>query len=98
MRVADASTGAPSASSAAFSCANAPRWNRVGSMNTSGTCFSAFTASVWLSEMLTIRLSREPAGSSADAVRPIQPYSLPLLGAAVCQNDIDVKCENDGWS
>jgi len=30
--------------------------------------------------------------------RPIQPYALPLLGAAVCQNDIDVKCENDGWS
>ena len=67
-------------------------------MNTSGTCFSAFTASVWLSEMFTIMFSRAPAGSSADAVRPIQPYSLPLLGAAVCQNDIDVKCENDGWS
>ena len=67
-------------------------------MNTSGTCFSAFTASVWLSEMLTIRFSRVPAGSSADAVRPIQPYSFPLLGAAVCQNDADVKCENDGWS
>ena len=67
-------------------------------MNTSGTCFSAFTASVWLSEMFTIMFSRVPAGSSADAVRPIQPYSLPLFGAAVCQNEIDVKCENDGWS
>ena len=21
-----------------------------------------------------------------------------LLGAAVCQNELDVKCENDGWS
>jgi hypothetical protein len=41
---------------------------------------------------------RAPAGSRLDAVRPIQPYSLPLLGAAVCQNDSDVKCENDGWS
>ena len=24
--------------------------------------------------------------------------ALPLLGDAVCQNDIDVKCENDGWA
>ena len=38
------------------------------------------------------------AGSSADAVRPSHPYSLPLLGAAVCQNELEVKCENDGWS
>ena len=67
-------------------------------MNTSGTCFSAFTASVWLSEMFTIMFGRAPAGSSADAVRPIHPYSLPLLGAAVCQNEADEKCENDGWS
>ncbi len=67
-------------------------------MKTSGTCFSAFTASVWLSETLTIMFSRVPAGSSADAVRPIHPNSLPLLGAALCQNEIDVKCENDGWS
>jgi hypothetical protein len=89
---------APSASSTAFSCAKTPRWNRVGSTNTSGTCLSAFTASVWLSEMLTIRFARAPVGSSADAVRPIHPYSLPLFGAAVCQNEIEVKCENDGWS
>ena len=67
-------------------------------MKTSGTCFSAFTASVWLSEMFTIMFSLAPEGSSADAVRPIQPNSLPLLGAAVCQNEIEVKCENDGWS
>ena len=67
-------------------------------MNTSGTCLSAFTASVWLSETFTIMFGRAPSGSSADAVRPIQPYSLPLLGDAVCQNEIDVKCENDGWS
>ena len=45
-----------------------------------------------------MRSERVPAGSSADAVRPSQPYSLPLLGAAVCQNELDVKCENDGWS
>jgi hypothetical protein len=37
-------------------------------------------------------------GIERRAVRPIQPYSLPLLGAAVCQNDADEKCENDGWS
>ena len=67
-------------------------------MNTSGTCFSALTASVWLSAMFTIMFCCSPSGSSADAVRPTQPYSLPLLGAAVCQNDIDVKWENDGWS
>ena len=40
---------------------------------------------------------RAPVGSSEEATRPIQPYSFPLLGAAVCQYDIDVKCENDGW-
>ena len=67
-------------------------------MNTSGTWFAAFTARLWLSETLTIMFSRAPAGSRTEAVRPIQPYSLPLFGAAVCQNDIDVKCENDGWS
>ena len=66
-------------------------------MNTSGTCFSAFTASDWLSAMFTIMFARAPAGSRTEAVRPTHPYSLPLLGAAVCQNDIDVKCENDGW-
>jgi hypothetical protein len=38
--------------------------------------------------MLTIRSLRAPDGSSADAVRPSQPYSLPLLGAAVCQNEL----------
>ena len=65
-------------------------------MKTSGTWFAPLTASVWLSEMLTIMLARAPAGSSADAVRPIQPYSLPLFGAAVCQYDTDVKCENEG--
>jgi hypothetical protein len=48
--------------------------------------------------MLTIRFSYAPAESSADANRPIRPYSLPLLGDAVCQNDAEVKCENDGWS
>ena len=90
--------GAPSTSSAAFCCANTPRSNFVGSWNTSGTCFSAFTARVWLLEMLTIMFGRVPVGSSADATRPIQPYSFPLFGAAVCQNDIDVKCENDGWA
>ncbi len=90
--------GVLSASSSGFSCANTLRWKRVGSMNTSGTCLSAFTARVWLSETLTIRFWRAPAASSADAVRPIQPYSLPLFGAPVCQNEIDVKCENDGWS
>ena len=42
--------------------------------------------------------ARSPAGSSAEAVRPIQPYSLPLFGAAVCQKDIELKCENEGWS
>src|SRR5215475_4628445 len=67
-------------------------------MNTSGTCFAAFTASDWLSATFTIKFSREATGSSAAAVLPIQPYSLPLFGAAVCQKDIDVKCENDGWS
>ena len=67
-------------------------------MNTSGTCFSDLTASVWLSAMFTIMFCSAPPGSSADAVRPIQPYSLPLLGAAVCQNETDEKCENDGWS
>ena len=92
-------TAAPravSASSAAFSCAKTLRWNLAGSMNTSGTCFSALTARLWLSEMFTIMFSRAPVGSSAEAVRPIQPYSLPLLGEAVCQNEIDEKCENDG--
>jgi hypothetical protein len=56
------------------------------------------TASVWLSDTFTIRFGCEPCGSIADAVRPIQPYSLPLFGAAVCQKEIDVKCEKDGWS
>ena len=36
--------------------------------------------------------------AKAEAVRPSHPYSLPLLGAAVCQNELEVKCENDGWS
>jgi hypothetical protein len=45
-----------------------------------------------------MRFSRAPVGSRLVAVRPTQPYSLPLFGAAVCQNDIDVKCEKDGWS
>ena len=58
----------------------------------------ALTASVWLSEMFTIMFARAPVGSRFDAVRPTQPYSLPLFGAPVCQNEIDVKCENDGWS
>ena len=48
--------------------------------------------------MLTIMFGRAPAGSRTEAVRPIQPYSLPLFGAAVCQKEIDVKWENDGWS
>ncbi len=87
-----------SASTTGFSCANRPRWKRAGSTNTSGTWCWAFTASVWLSEMFTIMFARAPVGSSADAVRPTQPYSLPLLGAAVCQNDADEKCENDGRS
>ena len=39
-----------------------------------------------------------PAGSSASAVRPYQPYCSPLLGAPVCQYELDVKWENDGWS
>ena len=47
--------------------------------------------------MFTIMFSRVPPGSSADAVRPIHPNSLPLLGDAVCQNEIEVKWERI-WS
>jgi hypothetical protein len=39
-----------------------------------------------------------PLGASASASRPTQPSSPPLLGAAVCQYAIEVKCENEGWS
>jgi hypothetical protein len=34
----------------------------------------------------------------ASARRPTQPYSSPLLGAAVCQYAIEVKWENEGFS
>ena len=78
---------APSTSSAAFSCANTPRWNLVGSMNTSGTCFSAFTARVWLSEMLTIMFCARPGGIQ----RRRDPPDPAVLVAAVGRRGVPVR-------
>ena len=47
--------------------------------------------------MFTMKLGGA-SGAIASAKRPTQPYCSPLLGAAVCQYAIDVKCENDGFS
>src|SRR2546427_134663 len=67
------SWSAANVSSTGFSCANMPRLNICGSTNTSGTCFGALTARVWLSAMFTIMFSRAPEGSrSAAAAAPFE--------------------------